>query len=237
MLWYKTFGSGKNIVLLHGWGFNARIFKPLAYKLAKDFKVTIIDLPGHGKSDIIKGGIDKWSEAIMPIMPNNATIIGWSLGGLLAIKIATLIGIKNLLLVASSPKFVKQDKWQYGIDRAIFSEFSQSLNINIEKTLKRFIFLQTKEKKTITILNNYIDNNPADPYALEQGLDMIINCDLIKEFLALNCDKSVVLGKYDTIVPNKIANFYKENNIATHILNCGHIPFLDSDFLRLSLKL
>ena len=42
--------SGKNIVLLHGWGQNIEMMDPIGKRLQKDFYITIIDLPGFGKS-------------------------------------------------------------------------------------------------------------------------------------------------------------------------------------------
>jgi pimeloyl-ACP methyl ester carboxylesterase len=43
-------GKGKTIVLLHGFTESGRIWNDFAKKLSKEFRVIIIDLPGHGKS-------------------------------------------------------------------------------------------------------------------------------------------------------------------------------------------
>ena len=45
-----TYGNpqGQDVVLLHGWGQNIEMMKPIGDSLQKEYLVTIIDLPGHG---------------------------------------------------------------------------------------------------------------------------------------------------------------------------------------------
>ena len=46
---YIMFGSGKDILLLHGWGQNKEMMLPIGKKL-DNFRITILDLPGFGSS-------------------------------------------------------------------------------------------------------------------------------------------------------------------------------------------
>ncbi len=48
---YKKFGSGKPILLVHGWGGNIYSLHRLATIASKQHTVYLIDLPGFGKSD------------------------------------------------------------------------------------------------------------------------------------------------------------------------------------------
>src|SRR2546430_11456934 len=50
-LYFEVQGRGRDVVLLHGWGLNLRVWDELAGALARRFRVIAIDLPGHGKSD------------------------------------------------------------------------------------------------------------------------------------------------------------------------------------------
>ena len=50
-LHYELRGRGRDLVLLHGWGMNLRVWDELARTLARRFRVIAIDLPGHGRSD------------------------------------------------------------------------------------------------------------------------------------------------------------------------------------------
>ena len=46
---YVQYGTGKDVVLLHGWGQNIQMMDPLG-KLLKNCRITILDLPGFGSS-------------------------------------------------------------------------------------------------------------------------------------------------------------------------------------------
>ncbi len=231
MLYSQTTGVGPDLVLLHGWGFNSELFNELIAKYKDQYRITKIDLPGHGRSNDVDGGIDEWCDEIIKILPNNPILLGWSLGGLLTINIATKIKISKLILSASSPNFVQNSNWQYGIDADNFKQFSNALQLNLSKGLKRFVSLQSKNKAQLKILNNFIDQYPASTQALNQGLEILLSTNLIDELKNLKIPVSVILGDRDTLVPHQISHWYNEINIKTQVLNTGHIPFLQDDFL------
>lgn len=229
MLNYRTIGSGENLVLIHGFGFCGDIFKPLIAKLQNQYKITILDLPGHGGSCSVIG-FDNWIKKIFTIIPKNSTILGWSLGGLVAIKLAKLTSAKKIILCGSTPKFIQDKSWDYGIKKDNFISFANNINTNIEKGLTRFISLQGLEKTQIKELKKIIINNLPVRSGLNNALDILLKENLITELLEID-NIEVVLGKKDTIVPVAIQEFYLKNNIKTTILDCGHLPFLHPDFI------
>lgn len=230
MLYSSTTGTGPDLVLLHGWGFNSELFNDLIDQYKNEYRITKIDLPGHGRSDDVRGGLNEWCDEIIKILPDNPTLLGWSLGGLLAINIATKIKISKLILVASTPKFVQSENWLYGIDENNFRQFSDALQLNLSKGLKRFVSLQTQDKSQLKALNQSIDALPASTQALNQGLEILLNTDLADEFEQLKTSIKVILGDHDTLVPYRISNWYDKSKIKTQVLNTGHLPFLHKDF-------
>ena len=48
----SSIGEGTPIVLLHGWGLNSAVFKPLAEALSADYQVLSVDLPGYGYAKV-----------------------------------------------------------------------------------------------------------------------------------------------------------------------------------------
>ena len=50
----KITGKGSPIVLIHGWGMTGKIWDEFSKLMKRDNKIFIIDLPGMGKSPIIK---------------------------------------------------------------------------------------------------------------------------------------------------------------------------------------
>ena len=47
---YIQYGEGKDIVLLHGWGQNIQMMKPLGDAFCDKFRITILDFPGFGET-------------------------------------------------------------------------------------------------------------------------------------------------------------------------------------------
>ena len=43
-------GTGPDLVLVHGWGMNAAVWEPLLPAMSAHFRVTVLELPGHGGS-------------------------------------------------------------------------------------------------------------------------------------------------------------------------------------------
>ena len=50
---YTRVGTGKTIILIHGWAMHSGIWQTFAEQLAQHYKVLCIDLPGHGYSEKI----------------------------------------------------------------------------------------------------------------------------------------------------------------------------------------
>ncbi|CAC9461625.1 alpha/beta fold hydrolase [bacterium endosymbiont of Bathymodiolus sp. 5 South] len=230
MLYSNTQGIGTDLVLLHGWGFNSALFSHLVDAYKNQYRITLIDLPGHGRSANVDGGLNEWCNEIIKILPNNPILLGWSLGGLLAINIANKIKISQLILLASTPKFIKDNDWNYGIDVNNFEQFSNTLQLDSTQGLKRFISLQTDNKAQLKSLKHSIDTLPASPNALAQGLAILLKSDLRKPLKQLTIPVQVILGERDTLVPIAIIKWYTMHNISITRLNTGHLPFLHPDF-------
>ena len=124
MLWHKTIGDGPSLVLLHGWAFNSDIFQSLIDKYKAHYRITVIDLPGHGRSRDIDGNIESWCNELAKIIPEQSILLGWSLGGLLSTYIASQIEINKLILVAATPCLVNNENWNYGISSEVFDQFA-----------------------------------------------------------------------------------------------------------------
>ena len=56
MLKVDVYGSGPDLVLLHGWGMHGGLWSDWADELGEWFRVTVVDLPGH----ITNGFFRRW---------------------------------------------------------------------------------------------------------------------------------------------------------------------------------
>lgn len=50
LLHFESFGEGRPLLILHGWGSSAQVMKPLSQAFSDKHRVFLVDLPGFGKS-------------------------------------------------------------------------------------------------------------------------------------------------------------------------------------------
>ena len=91
---FRERGKGSPVILIHGFPFNQNIWNDFADKLALDYRVITIDLPGFGDSPILPGPFsidDVGRELISWIKQTKlqgTVMIGHSLGGYVALSVA-----------------------------------------------------------------------------------------------------------------------------------------------------
>ena len=104
---YIQYGKGQDVILLHGWGQNIEMMKPLGDPLSDNYRITILDFPGFGNSPEPN---EDWNiEEYVVLLENfvkelkikNPIIMGHSFGGRVAIKYASRNKVLKLVLLAS----------------------------------------------------------------------------------------------------------------------------------------
>jgi len=242
---YKIFGQGPDLVLLHGWGMHSGIWQPVLDKLTSDFRVMLVDLPGHGESVGLPLQLfEKVVDQILEIAPDCAGWVGWSLGGQFAISAAERFPerVDKLMLVANNPCFQLRDDWPYAMRPEQLEQFANGLEADWEKTIQRFLALQFLgadiSKPQLRKLQYEMSALPPDIEALRAGLALLRSLDLHEELIRIQQPVQAILGGLDRLVPIQLKNFYAEAGIETHIFNrAGHAPFVScSDEFATMLK-
>ena len=104
---YTQYGEGKDIVLLHGWGQNIEMMKPIGDNLCINHRITILDLPGFGESEEPKEvwNIGDYSNMLEEFLNRldikKPVIMGHSFGGRIAIRYSANHSIEKLVLFGS----------------------------------------------------------------------------------------------------------------------------------------
>jgi pimeloyl-[acyl-carrier protein] methyl ester esterase len=235
----ETFGKGKPIVLLHGWAMHSGMLRLFANELANFYQVTLVDLPGHGRSRAISPfTLDTVIPALVEAITETdepSCWLGWSLGATFVLEIAQRFPkkVNRLILLAGTPCFVKRNSW-IGMDEQVLENFATSLQQDTQGTLLRFMALQIKgldeQKPALQKILPLVSEFPApDQPTLQDGLAILKHTDLREGFARLNIPVSVILGQLDTLVPavsgEQMQALLPEMNLNL-LARAGHVPFL-----------
>lgn len=230
-IYSKTMGKGHSLVMLHGWGFDSHSMQNLAQKLAQHYQVICIDLPGFGNSIEINAiNLNHMTDLIAHLIPEQASITAWSLGGLVAMNLTRKIKLKNLSLIGSSPRFIAEKDWP-GISNRQFIKFKNLVKANLEQAYKNFAYLQIKnlseeKKHHKQLLQNFKAQNFS-----AQNLEILEHNDL--RSIKIDCPLQIILGEHDQLLPRESLEKMKSlwPHAQTQLLkNQGHMPFLsDAD--------
>lgn len=237
-LYVERLGIGPNLVLLHGWGMNGAVFDGIKTELSEQFRLHIIDLPGFGFS--VDCGCDSpdlssWLELIVKSLPERSHLLGWSLGGMLAIRLASLYParVESLITVASSPRFVAEPEWP-GVKPEVLTSFSAQLQADAHKTIERFLAIQAlgsaSARDDARILRERLQSRPAPhPQALHMGLRLLEELDLRAELSILARPALHLLGRLDALVPASVQVVWSHSTPAGkfHLFRASaHAPFI-----------
>lgn len=240
-LYSETHGQGPDLVLLHGWGMHGAIWQPLLPPLAAHFRVTCIDLPGHGLSTATddRGGLlslDDAADLIAERLPPGCLLAGWSLGGLLAQQVACRhdSDVRALILIATTPRFVTTADWPHAMNPATLAAFADNLASEPAATLKRFLALQLRgtdnERQLLRTLLDLLGQRPAAlDGSLQQGLALLQHGDLRHCLPALRIPLLWLFGEHDRLVPPGVADDIRALHGHSDIrilAGAGHAPFL-----------
>lgn len=225
------------LALVHGWGMNARVFDALAGLLANDFDVRAFDLPGHGgRATLADNTLQGWADDLARQLPDSAWLLGWSLGGQVAMRTALdhPHKISRLILLSSTPKFVATEAWTRGMATADLADFGAALVADPEATLLRFLSLQTRgmagQKALLQQLRQMLQATPvARSEALAAGLAILRDTDLRAELPRLTQPTLVLHGALDTLTPPAAGTWLAETlPVVQHIefARAAHAPHL-----------
>lgn len=235
---YSDQGSGKAIVLLHGYLETHEIWNDFALELAKSFRVISIDIPGHGKSGKIAEvhTMDLMAEAVDTVLRNlyidKAFMIGHSLGGYVALAYLANYtrNVTGLCLFHSTP-FADTDEKKANRDREINlikeGKQNQIFQTNVPKGFANdnLAPMKAKVEWAITLAAK---SAPEGIIALLEGLKN--RPDRQKLLKETGTPILFILGKKDNYIPYDVMYAVAQRSPKGEVLtleNSGHMGFLE----------
>ncbi len=233
---YSDYGSGTNIVLLHGFLENQSMWDDTITMLSNKHRIITIDLLGHGKTGCIGyvHTMEEMANAVYAVLKHlkirRYFLIGHSMGGYVALAHAKLYteNIKGLCLLNSTYEADDEERKkirtrankmaQHNFENVVRMSFS-NLFSEKSKGLYKVEFNKALNEALKTPIQGYI--------AAQEG--MKLREDYSVFFGDAPFLKTIILGKKDGIINYKnISQFTDKQNIKLHLLSEGHMGHIEN---------
>lgn len=216
---YIQYGEGKDILLLHGWGQNIEMMRPLGDNLKDKYRITIIDFPGFGDSIEpkeawhIEDYVELLEQLVIKLGIKTPVVIGHSFGGRVAIKYSARNNINKLILFGAP---------------CIRNREVLTLKVKMLKKLKTLPGMNNIGEK----MKKYIgsrDYKAASP-TMRQTLVNTVNEDLSEFAKQIEEESLLVWGESDTEAPLNDAKELEKimKNAALIVLPGTHYAYLEN---------
>ena len=229
MLHYVRQGSGKTIVLVHGFLGSSALFKELADDLSLHFDVINVDLPGHGKSsiDLDSYTVEAYAKTIVEVLKyekvERAYWLGHSLGGYITLAALTnqLFPIPKVILLHSA---VNADSDEVKVKRT--SQQQKIKKDGVEAFVENIIpnFLATNSSPKLMNKAKGIANE-----ASVEGLVAALESMKARAERQTFIDKTttpilVIEGRHDKVVPKVETS---NERITKAVVDSGHLGMIE----------
>ena len=217
---YMYYGDGKNtVVLLHGWGQNIEMMKPIGDSLSKNYRIIIVDLPGFGLSsepDKVWTVYD-YAKCINTLLKelkiNNPIMIGHSFGGKISLVYASKYKTKKLVTFGSP------------FDKEILD---LSLKTRVLKSLKKVPIINKLEGFAKKHIGSSDYRNASQ--MMRDILVDTVNLDISEDVKKIGCPTLLIWGTNDEAVPlekaHQLENMIKDAAVIEYD-GCTHYAYLE----------
>ncbi|MBQ8901521.1 MAG: alpha/beta hydrolase [Bacilli bacterium] len=201
--------SDITLILLHGWGQNIEMMKPIGDKYKDNFNILILDLPGFGKSEeppfswTIDDYVELVHDFVKKLKLKRIVLIGHSFGGRVSLLYASKYKCDKLICLASPycPEVTKLP-----------------LKNRIYKKLKKIPVLNIVAKLLQKNVGSSDYRNASE--VMRGVLVKAVNYDLTEFVKKIECPTLLVWGDLDTAVPYKRAyelqNLIKDSGVVLY---------------------
>ncbi|WP_213807438.1 alpha/beta hydrolase [Granulicella sp. dw_53] len=217
-LFYRDWGTGKPVVLIHGWPVNGEMWEQQATYLAEHgLRVITYDRRGFGRSGQPWTGYDYDTlaadlNAVMEELElEGVTLVGFSMAGGEVVRYLSEYGsdrVERAVLLASvTPYLLKTADNPGGVDGNVFDQMEQQIRDDRPTFLKEFalrFFGRTTLKHTVSepeLEHNQIMALTGSPRSTLALMKAWSTTDFREEMKAITIPVLVIHGTNDATVP------------------------------------
>lgn len=228
-IYYQKLGSGKDLILLHGWKQDVSSFHNVAHELKKHFTLWLIDLPGFGRSENPKKSffVSDYAEIVKEFIKKQKlkqpNLLGHSLGGRISIKLASKNPeiINKLILEDAAGIQPKQDPIKYLI---------YPLAKIVKVIIPNIFNLRERLRKAAY---KKLESDYVNAGSLKETLSNILKEDQSGELSKIENETLIIWGENDTLKETSTQNarfMYKKikRSKLELIKNATHFPHTEN---------
>ncbi|WP_136247575.1 alpha/beta fold hydrolase [Halomonas borealis] len=213
------------LVLLSGWGCDARLWQALDGHWPDDLEIMTPDWPGYGERVALDdpAALDALAEAMADSLPHDAIWVGWSLGGLLAgALLDRLPAPRALVLLGMGERFPHPE----GVSQAALAQFRKAFRRDPAAIRAHFLRWQLGGEPSPRAAHRRLrgllgDAAPADKATLNAGLAQLAELDNTARLAAPPCPVHRLAGEADPLLAPAI------RERADRLLpEAGHCPII-----------
>lgn len=251
----RELGRGFPLVVLPGLCLTEAIFDPVIDLIQDEYRLLLIDLPGHGHNrnlppEVISGPriIDRFCDGIYSLLAERGiekfAVMGVSLGATVAYTLATgccANRISALVSVEQTPFLLADDGWEHAAFGTLTREGAQQILAGLAT--------DTGEFSRQIIAASLLESTKIDEALRGRIIGGSADCDqsamvaLLSEAIALDWrpglrgatkNVMVVHGSQSAVYPTSIGSWLSENWGVREFLQLkggGHLPFIDEPVL------
>lgn len=222
-LYYKDWGTGRPVIMLHGWPLSSDTFDELAMTVANaGYRAIAYDRRGFGRSDQPWHGYDydtladDLADVIEQTGANDATLVGFSMGGGEVVRYIARHagrGVSQAVLIGSVVPYLPKDAGNpQGVDPAIFAEMAKG----IERDRAGFWGTFFKSFYGVGMLSSPVTDEVLEwsrTMAMQASLKATLACahafsttDFRRDLGSVNVPTLIIHGTEDKTVPIDVSS-------------------------------
>jgi len=204
-----------HLLLINGWSANMRFWQDFIADLPESFSCQVIDLDQDK-------ALNEWLELIDQSVSKNTVLMGWSLGGTLAIQYAASTNKSFLALVTlqTNPCFLVRRGNVVGLDSNEFDALNALVSDEPNKRkalVRQFTHLlvvgslaHKEDRRNLKL--NYSETALSDVEVLRSGLKFLADLDARQALTEVPQPCLHIYGRHDALVPVEVSALVKKNN-------------------------
>lgn len=215
------------LFFIHGWATNGHIWQGL-YNCSRTYYYNAPQFPDFNHV------VHSFTSFFHRMKKERAILIGWSLGGMLALQLAHLFPerIAKVVLLSSTACFTVREDYAAGLSPAIVKRLGKKLKKDPRQAQLDFysLMFSPREQRDAAVFLEALAPLMCDiPLAtLTSGLDYLLVTDLRHVIPHISVPCHIIHGSADEICPLEAGYYLAEHlpQATFHVLrHAGHIPF------------